>query len=828
MIMDDIEKDDSSSGNRLDDMCARDIRQRLGQPTQSRDFILASELEAKQRKLDLRDEAKRSYQELEHSGEALEFLHYNLLELNRQLQELLEQQKSTGHQLQSLLFSTNVPVLCLDLELRILFFTPAANSLFLIRPTDIGRPLADLQWLAPDPDLLRDAESASSNQAAPDRDVANGQNRWYKRRTEPYRNHRGEIDGVIISYADVTDQYLAVQAQKNTIGQLQQTRLNRTRILRAVSDDLRQPLQTFSFALKLLARDGQEQASSAHIASMEHAVRTMAEALNTMLDVDQIEAGIISFEFENVPVHELLQAVCSEFEFQFEGSSLELKLIRSSAVIHTDQRFFQRIIRSLLANAIRHTDKERVSVGCRRRGDRLRVEVWETGMGAPVAELEDILNDNHNAQAAGRTEPGLKGLGLSIAQRLVDLLGYEMRVSSKAGVGSVFSVEVPLAAIDLLPPIPPATDLCEPASVLLEKQTGEIFIVDDEPDVRTLLELLLSKRGHSVRKAGDLTAALALLGSGRKPPDLLIVDYNLSGPLDGCSLARIMIASMGVKIPVIVLIDDITAETRRTITETGFSPLEKPVRQETLEDEINRLLQHAAPDRSATGPETIVGRSNPRVIIVDDQEKFNEMLATLLISRGYSVTRFSCSTEFLTQLGDLGAGDEPICILLGAYSGSIDGLSILHAINEVIPSARVIMIAGANDVQLATRALKGGAINFFEKPVDFPELISAIDSALESSRTNTLSKQEIVEAAEALSTLTPREQDVLKGILSGRANKNIAADLGISQRTVESHRASVMAKTKCRTLPELVRLAIKAAWPNGSDTCSSLSPNSHR
>jgi len=469
-----------------------------------------------------------------------------------------------------------------------------------------------------------------------------------------------------------------------------------------------------------------------------------------------------------------------------------------------------------------------VSVGCRRRRERIRVEVWVTGVGDTAEELENILNDNHKAQAAGRTEPGLMGLGLSITQRLVDLLGYQMRVSSKVGFGSVFSVEVPVAAIDLLPQLPPSTDICEPACVPLNNQTGEVFIVDDDPDVRTLLELLLSKRGHSVRKAGDLTAALALLGSGRKPPDLLIVDYNLSGQLDGCGLARIMIASIGVKIPVIVLTDDISAETRKIITESEFSPLEKPVRQETLEDEINRLLHHAAPNRSTTGPETIVERSKPNVIIVDDHEKFNEMLSTLLISRGYSVTSFSCGAAFLAQLGDLGVGDEPICILVGAYLGSIDGLSILHAINEVIPSARVIMVTGANDVNLATRALKGGAINFFEKPVDFQELIIAIDDALETSRNNKLSKQEIVEASKTFSTLTPREQDVLKGILAGRANKNIAADLDISQRTVESHRASVMAKTNCKTLPELVRLAIKAAWPNGLDACSPLRQNGHR
>lgn len=824
-VMDEVEKDESSANHRIDNMRGRTIRRMLDQATQAHEFGLASELETKRQKLNSRHAEKLNLQALECSENALESLHENLLTLNSQLHDLLEQQAQTGHLLQSLFFSTNVAVVCLDLDLKVSFFTPAANSIFLIRPTDVERPLSDLQWLAADPDLLRDAENAVSNQTAQEREIVNAQGRCYKRRTEPYRNHRNEVDGVIISYADVTDQNLAVQAQRSAVEQLQQTRFGKTRFLSAVSDDLRQPLQTLALSLNLLARDEKRHTSSALIATMEHSVRTMSDILNTMLDIDQIEAGVISFELEDIHVHELLQGVCSEFEYQVEANSLELKVVRSSAVIRADRRFFQRIVRGLLANAIRCIGKGRISVGCRRRGDRLRIEVWEAGTGAPAAELEDIFNDERQAKATSRTEPDL---GLSIVQRLADLLGYQIRVSSKVGYGSVFSVDVPLAEIDLVPQPTRETDNVETASALSEKRAGEIFIVDDDPDCRNLLELLLSKQGHSISKARDLTAALALLGSGKKLPDLLIVDFNLPGQLDGCGLARIMISSIGVKTPAIILTDAIAAETRKMITALGFTPIDKPVRPEILEDEINRLLQRAEPNRSTTRQEALIGSSRPRVVIVDDHEKFNEILSAQLTARGYSVTSFSCGATFLSQLADLGADGEAICFLVGAYLGSIDGLSIVHTISELIPSARVIMVTGASDVQLAVRALKGGVIDFFEKPIDFPELVLAIDEALKTSRDRTLSEQDRAEAASALSNLTPREQDVLKGVLAGRPNKNIAADLGISQRTVESHRASVMAKTNCRTLPELVRLAIRASWPNGPDICPALDPNGRR
>lgn len=816
MMMDETEKGNGSSHNTFDNRRVRDLRRRVDQPMQALERALASECQLEKQTLHLHEEATSDYQAFAHSQKTLELPHDELATLNSLLQELLEQQKSRAHLLQSLFLSSSVAIICLDLDFRIVASTPAANSIFSISPTDIGRPLSDLQWLAADPDVLQDAHSAASNQAVPDREVPTGQNRWYRRRTELYCNHAGQIDGVLISYVDVTDQHLAVQAQKIAIQQSRQSAIAKTRFLSAVSHDLRQPLQTLTFIQKLLARDEKSKNSPALLGRMEHAVSAMVEMLNTMLDIDRIEAGNISCQLQNVQVHDLLQAVCSEFEYQVTAKSVELKLIRSSAVIRTDPRLFQQIIRNLLSNAIRHTDKGRVSVGCRKRGEELRIEIWDTGIGIPAAELENIFRDYPKAENSSQMEPRGAGLGLSIVRHLADLLGHQVHVSSKVGFGTAFSVVAPLAEVDLLPPFQPGTDLVHSPQVFSETPTGEIFIIESDPDVRTLLELLLSKQGYSVSKASDLTSALALLGPGRKLPDLLIVDYSLAGKLDGFSLARIMIASFGVRIPVIILAGDITAETRQVIAEQEFTLLYKPVRPEILESEIKRLLENAAPNRSGSRPDMVGGQAIPRVIILDDNEKFNEMLSTLLTARGYSVTSFSCGATFLDHLKDLGAGGEAICILVDAYLGSMDGLSILHAVKQTIPSARVIMATGASDVQVAVRALKAGAVDFFEKPIDFSDLIHAIDDALETSRDRKSSEQEIAEAADALSQLTPREQDVLKGILAGQPNKNIAADLGISQRTVESHRASVMAKTNCRALPELVRMAIKASWPRSN------------
>jgi len=139
----------------------------------------------------------------------------------------------------------------------------------------------------------------------------------------------------------------------------------------------------------------------------------------------------------------------------------------------------------------------------------------------------------------------------------------------------------------------------------------------------------------------------------------------------------------------------------------------------------------------------------------------------------------------------------------------VDLLRRLHDRGDRLPT---IMITGSSDVPIAVEAMKAGAIDFIEKPIGCSELLSSLNSALEQSRNSSKLFASRETAAATIASLTPRQHQIMDMVLAGHPSKNIAADLGISQRTVENHRASIMEKTGSKSLPALARLALAAHW----------------
>jgi two-component system response regulator FixJ len=198
---------------------------------------------------------------------------------------------------------------------------------------------------------------------------------------------------------------------------------------------------------------------------------------------------------------------------------------------------------------------------------------------------------------------------------------------------------------------------------------------------------------------------------------------------------------------------------------------------------------------------------SPLVIhLVDDDEAIRRSATYMLRTSGYVVKTYGSGTELLDQPRDFPAG----CILLDIRMPDMDGLEVqaaLKAQNILLP---VIIITGHADVDLAVRAMKGGAIDFIEKPFEKRVLVDAIDKAFERIERSDRRHARADEARARLEVLTARERDVLQGLVRGHPNKTIAYDLGISPRTVEIHRANLMAKLEVASLSEALRLAFTA------------------
>ena len=194
------------------------------------------------------------------------------------------------------------------------------------------------------------------------------------------------------------------------------------------------------------------------------------------------------------------------------------------------------------------------------------------------------------------------------------------------------------------------------------------------------------------------------------------------------------------------------------------------------------------------------------VHIVDDEEAIRRSASFMLKTSGYAVETWSGGATFLKEVRHLSEG----CILLDVRMPGMDGLEVQQALLEGGVTMPVIVLTGHADVSIAVRAMKAGAVDFLEKPFEKAVLLAAIETAFARIASADGAAARAAEADVILAILTPREREVLEGLAQGLPNKTIAYDLGISPRTVEVHRANLMAKLDVRSLSDALRLAFAA------------------
>ena len=753
--------------------------------------------------LSVNEEYQSKNEELMASKEELQSLNEELSALNSQLQETLERQRTTANDLQNVLYSTDVATIFLDARFNIRFFTPATKALFHVIPSDLGRPLTDLTSLAPDGDLLPDARQVLETQTPIEREVAGHGGAWFMRRILPYRTRDKKTEGVVITFADITERRIAAEALTAAKHQAELASTAKSRFLAAASHDLRQPLQTLSLLQGLLANKVTGEKEQKLVGRMEEALGAMTNMLNTLLDINQIEVGAIKVETAEFPVNELFDRLREELTFPTQSLGLALKVMPCALSIRSDPRLLEQMVRNLVSNAVKYTQRGRVLVGCRRRADKLRIEIWDTGLGIPSSELEKIFEEYHQVDNPARERSRGLGLGLSIVKSLCDLLGHQVRVRSLPGKGSVFSIEVPVAsdgeAARPLPGLGNAASAIAPTATRSET----ILIIEDDPEVREYLALFLNEEGYNTMTAIDGPAALTLLDETKQRPDLVLADYNLPGGLTGVEVSLRLRRELELKIPFVILTGDISTGALRDIVAHDCVQFSKPVKLRELTLAIAKLLgRPLAP--SAEIP--LVFRKS-RVFVVDDDDQVRSALSTVLEDEGHAVTAFASCEAFLEAFRP----EKDACLLIDAYLPCMSGLQLLRKLRESGYHLPTIMITGDSDVAIAVAAMKAGAVDFIEKPVGREELVASLARALDLSRDSSKLLERRESAATHLQGLTPRQVQVMDMVLAGHPSKNIAADLGISQRTVENHRMRIMQRTGTRSLPALARLALIAA-----------------
>jgi two-component system CheB/CheR fusion protein len=639
-----------------------------------------------------------------------------------------------------------------------------------------------------------------------EREIQTPDGLWFRRRILPYRAHNNSVEGVVITFTDITKRKLASAALEEAKHEAEQATMAKSRFLAAASHDLRQPLQTLALLQGLLAKTVSGEREKKLLARLDETLGAMSGMLNALLDINQIEAGVVHPEITDFRIDLLLDRLHDEFGYHAQAKGLAFHVVPCSLSVVSDPRLLEQMIRNLLSNALKYTRQGKVLLGCRRHGETLSIEIWDTGIGIPAAELESIFEEYHQIDNVARERRLGLGLGLSIVQRLASLLGHRVRVRSRHGKGSMFAIEVKCATNGPKPGLAEARPIPADADPAGGHPSGKILVVEDDPEVRDLLGLFLTGEGHRPVMAPDGPTALDMIAHRALKPDLVIADYNLPNGLNGLQLARQLRRKVGSALPIVILSGDISTGTLRDVAQQNCQLLNKPVKLTELSQTIERLLPPLPAAAGAPGTTANVRAST--VFIVDDDAHVRATIAALIEADGGTPIGFPNCEAFLAAYRP-GHGD---CLLVDAYLPGMSGIDLLLNLRHAGHLLPAIMITGNSDVAMAVQAMKAGATDFIEKPVGAAELMASIHHALELSHDSGKVDAWRTAAAAHLAALTPRQRQIMDLVLAGHPSKNIAADLDISQRTVENHRASIMKKTGSASLPALARLALAAAW----------------
>lgn len=299
-------------------------------------------------------------------------------------------------------------------------------------------------------------------------------------------------------------------------------------------------------------------------------------------------------------------------------------------------------------------------------------------------------------------------------------------------------------------------------------------------------------------------------------PELILADYNLPNGMTGLETASRLRARLGRRIPVVIVTGDISTTTLRDIAGQDCVQLNKPVKADELTLIIQRLLAaRPSPPVAQDAPSPLgehTPAASPTVFIVDDDDLVRQGMRSVLEEDGRTVEDYDSCEAFIEAFGT----GRPGCLLVDAYLPGMKGLDLLKHLQASSHGMAAIMITGNSDVRMAVEAMKAGAFDFIEKPVGRRDLLACVTQALDQAQ-NAQRPVWHAAAAEQLSSLTHRQREILDLVLAGHPSKNIAADLGISQRTVENHRAAIMKKTGAKSLPALARIALSATWTGSGE-----------
>jgi len=377
----------------------------------------------------------------------------------------------------------------------------------------------------------------------------------------------------------------------------QEANLAKSKFLAAASHDLRQPIHAQGLFLEVLARGNLSGGQREALDNARTTWQASAEMLDTLLDFSRLEAGVVQPQVQTFALQPLLNRIENELAPQADAKGIVYRSRETRAVVRSDPALVALILRNLVSNAIRYTERGGVLVACRQRGQRLLLEVWDSGVGIAADQHQAVFREFHQLGNAERDRRKGLGLGLAIAQGLARALGQELTLASRPGRGSVFRFALPLARTTAVaPPV-------EPVAGPLQAFDIHVLVIDDDEAVRAGMQQLLAIWGCSCDVADSIEEAQAHARLRR--PELAIVDYRLRESRTGAGAVAALREEFGAQLPVLLITGDTAPERLREALATGVPLLHKPVLPSDLHRAMRAVLQGRTVDSSFALLETL-------------------------------------------------------------------------------------------------------------------------------------------------------------------------------------------------------------------------------
>jgi len=379
---------------------------------------------------------------------------------------------------------------------------------------------------------------------------------------------------------EVAERQLAEQQMALAKEAAENANRSKDKYLAAASHDLLQPLNAARLLVSAL-RERQLQAYEGDLVERVHRALSGAEhLLSDLLDISKLDQNAVQPDIQTFPLSHLLRNLEAEFQSLAEEAGLEFRIRAPNLSVRSDLRLLSRILRNLIGNAIRYTDSGRVLLSMRRRGDRLLIQVWDTGPGIPAERRDEIFLEFRQLKSGAKR--GGVGLGLAIVDRIARMLDYRIHLDSIEGKGSRFGLMIPVAEASESP-----QQFASTPSRDVTLNGVRVLVVDNEPEILVSMRALLEGWGCRVDTVQGADEALQ---QTLEPPAMILADYHLDNDETGIDAIRLLREHFGQPLPAAMLTADRSGETRRLFREQGLAVLNKPLKPGKLRALMNHLL----------------------------------------------------------------------------------------------------------------------------------------------------------------------------------------------------------------------------------------------